>query len=72
MIYYYEFLEKFRRLDTLVTDQSFSKYIENKCNFFNDIFRNFEIGVYFALPLYGVEENTISDFNSKTDSVKSK
>ena len=49
-----------------------SGYIGNKCNFFNDIFRNFEFGVYFEPPLHGVEENIISDFNSTTDSVKSK
>ena len=31
-----------------------------KCNFFNAVVRNFEFGVYFAPPLHGVEENTIS------------
>ena len=59
-------------IDILISDQYFSKYIENKCNFLNDIFRNFEFGVYFAPPLHEVEKNTISDFNSTTDSVKSK
>ena len=39
------------------------KYIENKCNIFNDIFRNFEFGFYFEPPLHGVEENTIEGSN---------
>ena len=43
--------------------------MENECNLFNDTFRNFEFSVYFAPPLHGVEENTISDFNSTSDSV---
>ena len=36
------------------------------------MFRNFEFGVYVAPPLHGVEENTISHFDSTLDSVKSK
>ena len=55
-----------------MSDQYFSKYIEKKCNFLNVIFRNFEFCVYFAPPLQEVKKNTISDFNSTTDSVKSK
>ena len=55
-----------------ISDQSFSKYIENKCNFFNDIFRNFKFGVYFTPPLHGDEKHTISDINSTTEIMKSK
>ena len=42
------------------------------CNFLHVIFRNFEFSFCFAPPLHGVEENTISDFDLTTDSVKSK
>ena len=52
--------------------QIFSKILEKKCYFLNNIFRKFEIVVYFALLLHGVERNTILNFDSKTESVKSK
>ena len=50
----------------------FPKYRKKKCYFLNNIFREFEIFVCFALLFHGVERNTILNFYSKTESVKSK
>ena len=47
------------------------KYHKKKCYFFNNIFCKFKIVVCFAPLLHGVERNTILNFDSITDSVKS-
>ena len=65
-------LEFHKIFQIFLSGKFFSKYLENKCNFLNDMFRNLEFGVYFALPLDGTEENTISDFVLTIDSLKSK
>ena len=57
--------------NVFLSGQCFSKYLENKCNLLNDTFHNFKYGVCLAPPLHGVEKNTIPDYDSTTDSVKS-
>ena len=52
--------------------QSFPKISEEKSCFLNKIFHKFEIVVCFAPLSHGVERNTILNFDSITESVKSK
>ena len=52
--------------------QIFFQYIGKKCCFLKNIFHKFEIFVCFASLLHGVERNTILNFDSITESVKSK
>ena len=52
--------------------QIFSKISEKRCCFLNNIFHKFEIVVCFAPLSHGVKKNTILNFDSKTECVKSK
>ena len=52
--------------------QIFPKISEKKCCFLNNIFHKFETVVCFAPLSHGVERNTILNFDSLTESLKSK
>ena len=50
----------------------FPKYLKKKCFLLENIFHKFKIVVCFAPLLQGVEQNTILNFDSITESMKSK